>query len=916
MTNRIATVLLFLALCVGAISARATAVVTFTVSPNVVSNTYNSVITLQMNGLTNGVTNVVVQKFLDVNTNGVIDSGDLLVQQFRLAAGQVSVFTNEVTMNPVIVTNFMPGDISTVTNQMTVPLNFQNGDFAQTLVGQYLYRVSSPVSPAGFPSVTNLFTVTNAFFSTLVTGAVVNAASPAQTNIPNAIVLLCLNQNGPLIVQAGAVANSAGTFSLRAPPGSYLMAAAKSNFVEDVAGQPDGDINPGAKSTNSYFIYLNPATTSITGRVVNAASLGGLPGVSGMAISTSNLLSFYFTDTNGYFSAPVVTNLWEAPVDSFAAAFQGCFAWQTNQLLNVSNKVVNLTKSLPPATAIFYGVVSNSSAVPMPGVYLYATDNAGHQSIGMSDSHGKYFVGISAGTNQWLLYIPPVDNPGLTNPFAINPLFVQTGNLRTNQAVQVNFSLILAPYTISGTVSDLDGNPIVGAAVFAGDTNYQAFSAVTASDGSYTLNVSPGTWTVGVDAASLESLGFTNVANFPANQTVTISGSDVTGVNFSIEVCGEIEILTTNLPDAMVGQYYNASILGESCQSISNWSTAYGVTLSSLFDHTNFTYPAGTAIYSDSQMIGYVETYFSFGIENGNEEFQTNVTVTLEPDPNAPNQYYFVNISATVNVTGPITNTTQITFGNGNGATVWSASPTTQNGSSYSTIVTIPRYPVKSDDYIYNQGNFTCSPGTLVYNASVAPSSNRVASVFGPFHSLPTPGNATIAASSIPYTNLDNLAVWIRSGTNLGQYLISAYGPQTTNMDGLSVYPDGTSGATLSGTPVSIGTNGGVFNFSIMAEDVSSNVTVQPFSLLVFPNTGITGPASAQAGLLQSSNLFQMQLRGLTNTFNYTVLMSTNLASPNWTPVFTANNPATNSISFPDDNATNATRFYRVQISQ
>ncbi|HSY42645.1 MAG TPA: hypothetical protein VK811_01965, partial [Candidatus Acidoferrum sp.] len=76
-------------LCAGATAARATsAVITFTNFPSTVSNTYNGIITLEINGLTNGVTNVVVQKFLDANTNGFIDAGDLLVQQFQLAVGQ------------------------------------------------------------------------------------------------------------------------------------------------------------------------------------------------------------------------------------------------------------------------------------------------------------------------------------------------------------------------------------------------------------------------------------------------------------------------------------------------------------------------------------------------------------------------------------------------------------------------------------------------------------------------------------------------------------------------------------------------------------------------------------------------------------------------------------------------------------
>ena len=48
--------------------------VTFAVTPAAVSNTYPGTITLQANNLASGET-VVVQKYLDLNTNGVIDAG-------------------------------------------------------------------------------------------------------------------------------------------------------------------------------------------------------------------------------------------------------------------------------------------------------------------------------------------------------------------------------------------------------------------------------------------------------------------------------------------------------------------------------------------------------------------------------------------------------------------------------------------------------------------------------------------------------------------------------------------------------------------------------------------------------------------------------------------------------------------------
>ena len=75
-------IVLLLAIWLGSESAGWSAV-TFTNTPVAVSNTYNGTISLFINGLTNGET-VLIQKFLDINTNGAIDSGDLLVQQFRI----------------------------------------------------------------------------------------------------------------------------------------------------------------------------------------------------------------------------------------------------------------------------------------------------------------------------------------------------------------------------------------------------------------------------------------------------------------------------------------------------------------------------------------------------------------------------------------------------------------------------------------------------------------------------------------------------------------------------------------------------------------------------------------------------------------------------------------------------------------
>jgi hypothetical protein len=146
----------------------------------------------------------------------------------------------------------------------------------------------------------------------------------------------------------------------------------------------------------------------------------------------------------------------------------------------------------------------------------------------------------------------------------------------------------------------------------------------------------------------------------------------------------------------------------------------------------------------------------------------------------------------------------------------------------------------------------------------------------------------------------------------VGQYFISADGPQSTNLPpGLELFPDG----MLAGTPASTGTNGGTFNFTVAAEDTESNTAVQPLSLFVFPATTVSAfSATGTNNTVLSSNLFNLQVNGVLAGENYTLLMSTNLTSTNWISIFTTNTPNTNSFIIPDPDATNPSRFYRIQV--
>jgi len=155
------------ALLICALSANGAA--SFSINPSSVSNTYPGVVTLQVTGLATGDA-VVVQKYVDLNTNGVVDASDLLWQQFNLTDGQATVIGG--------VTNLaVPGDLGTSAGQITAQLDLQS-DFSQSIVGKYLFVVSSPLGH--FTALTNSLIITNAPFSQQFNGNVVNNS----TNVP------------------------------------------------------------------------------------------------------------------------------------------------------------------------------------------------------------------------------------------------------------------------------------------------------------------------------------------------------------------------------------------------------------------------------------------------------------------------------------------------------------------------------------------------------------------------------------------------------------------------------------------------------------------------------------------------------------------------------------------------------------
>ena len=390
-----------------------------------------------------------MQKYLDANSNGVVDAGDLLVEQGNLTDGKASTSIGGVT-------NFnVPGDTDGVANgSITAKFNFNNGDFIQRTIGNYLFVISS--TNGAFTPVTNTFTVTNLPYSQTLTGTVTNNTGAA---VPNAVVILFPpprpgGDHGPGTPIAATVANNSGVYTVAMPSGGYVPLAFRSNYVANYSTSPLLTLSNGQTLTTN--LTVTTATTIVSGSYVDSTNSSRvLPGVF-LPLSTSGgLIAGGFTDTNGNFNISVTTGQsWSVGGDSTALIAHGYLGYE-NDPTNVNSGATGGQWRFPGQRRMFYGKVQDNLGNPIPGIAIEAYDNNNnvYQQDGYSDTNGNYVVPALGGLGNSDPWVVNVDqNP--TNYVFSQPAIEQNGgtNIAVGQAVQANFTALPVAGYISGSV--------------------------------------------------------------------------------------------------------------------------------------------------------------------------------------------------------------------------------------------------------------------------------------------------------------------------------------------------------------------------------------------------------------------------------------------------------------------------------
>jgi len=363
--------------------AEARAAVSLSVDPSAITNDFQGKITLAISNVTPGGT-VTVQRYADLNGNGIIDAGEPLVLSFKVTDGHVPLINGVRNFN-------VPGDEDGLTNgQIRVELFVPSVDVALPAALKSIFKVTDPANS----SATQPFTVSQKLYPQGVRGQIRAAANGME--VGHAIVVLASQSTSSALVSE---TDTFGNYTFYCLAGAYVVQTLADGFIDDDSIVIN--VNCGEFVTNN--LRLAAANLTIAGKVSDSLTGAGIPGIFVDAKSTNNLRADSFTDTNGNYSLRVTsTNIWSVRADKTQPALQGYVALAKRTGVSVTSaNVSNVNFQLPQATALIYGTIKDDRSNPVIGLAVIAQDlgSPKHEADGLSlVTDSKYALGVVAGT--------------------------------------------------------------------------------------------------------------------------------------------------------------------------------------------------------------------------------------------------------------------------------------------------------------------------------------------------------------------------------------------------------------------------------------------------------------------------------------------------------------------------------------
>ena len=385
-----------------------------------------------------------------------------------------------------------------------------------------------------------------------------NLQAPAEATVNDTITVSADVQNtgdqqGTQSVAFGVDTDGDGSLETLASQDETLAGGASTTvtFDVDTTGLAAGTYTHGVSTANDTAtaqITLNPQPTPTANFQVSnlqapaEATVNSTITVSadvqndGDAQGTQSVAFGVDTDEDGSLETLVSQDETLASGASTTVTFNvnttGLVAGTYTHGVSTANDTATAQITLNPETVnngTIAGTVTDAAGSALPGATVTAGDvsttTASDGSYSLSVAPGEYQVTANANNYQ----------------SATASATVTEGSTTT-----VDFSLTPEDGTISGVVQDTNGNNLGGATVTAGSQ-----SATTASNGSYTLTVAPGTYTVEASAQDYNTSS-TTVSVGPGEdvtQDFTLEMQDMGPKPFTAYVRGEESYLQTGTPN-------------------------------------------------------------------------------------------------------------------------------------------------------------------------------------------------------------------------------------------------------------------------------------------------------------------------------------------------------------------------------
>ncbi|MBM7553900.1 carboxypeptidase regulatory-like domain-containing protein [Thalassobacillus pellis] len=351
-------------------------------------------------------------------------------------------------------------------------------------------------------------------------GQIVNVQTGTPITSANVEVRI-IDTSGAII--ASVVTDQNGQYVVnQLAPGVYTVIVSAENFQTGIA-----TFQVNSNQTTAGNMALSPSPGQIAGNVV---TLGGAP-IQGATVSVANsngsLITTVLTDENGlFFVDGLAPDQYTLTV--FAANFQNSQAGA----FVTAGQTTPVEVTLLPNPGSITGVVD--PVVPNTIIQLRNANNVLIDSV-TANADGTFRFNNLAPE----LYIVSASAPNFST--------VQTGTLvEASQTSQVALTMTANPASVSGRVTDNDGNPVPEATVQVLDLNGVLIATGFANaEGNYTIgNLPVGTFTVVANAPSFGQV-ITGIDLEP--------GEELANINFVLvpnpgSINGQITNLTTGNP--------------------------------------------------------------------------------------------------------------------------------------------------------------------------------------------------------------------------------------------------------------------------------------------------------------------------------------------------------------------------------